>query len=64
MVVGDTLNDKPKGTGLGLAICRDILDYHDGHIWVESELGNGSTFTVTLPIAGSKTGEGVLRPAA
>jgi PAS domain S-box-containing protein len=37
------------GTGLGLAICREIIDRHDGHITVESELGKGSTFTVWLP---------------
>jgi PAS domain S-box-containing protein len=37
------------GTGLGLAICREIIDRHEGHITVESELGKGSTFTVWLP---------------
>jgi signal transduction histidine kinase len=48
--VGDTLTDKPRGTGLGLCICRDIIAYHKGRMWVESELGRGSTFTFAVPI--------------
>src|SRR5450432_4044898 len=47
--VGDTLTDKPKGTGLGLPICKEIVEHHHGKIWLESELGNGSTFYFMLP---------------
>jgi signal transduction histidine kinase len=48
--VGDTLTEKPQGTGLGLPISRQIVHHFGGKLWVESALGQGATFSFTLPL--------------
>ena len=39
------------GTGLGLSIAKHIIDAHDGRLWVESTVGEGSRFSFSIPLA-------------
>jgi heavy metal sensor kinase len=42
-----------EGAGLGLAICKRIIDAHDGEIWLKSQLGDGASFFIRLPLSGA-----------
>ena len=49
--------DKKEGSGIGLSIVKSIIDLHEGHISVESQIGVGSTFKIILPQIGDNADE-------
>lgn len=52
------------GTGLGLFICRKIIELYHGRIWVESEVGKGSTFYINLPRLTTARAEEIMKESA
>jgi two-component system NtrC family sensor kinase len=49
-----TTKDASKGTGLGLAVAYGVIEKHRGKIWIESEVGKGTTCIINLPVNASE----------
>ena len=48
--VGKASDRSREGTGLGLTLAKRFIELHGGRIWIESEVGKGTTFTFAIPI--------------
>ena len=59
-----TTKDTDKGTGLGLSLCHDIVRGHGGTLAVNSEIGKGAEFVITLPSESAAAGDGAAADAA
>lgn len=49
--IDNPINQQTKGTGLGLALVKNIVEAHNGKVWLKSKAGQGSTFSFTLPLS-------------
>ncbi len=60
----DAVSTKAMGTGLGTKIVKNAVDAHDGIVWVESVMGEGTTITFRVPVDGSPEAQEAMRLAA